>query len=315
MPGKKLGNGANDSVRTAALVLLCLLAFSIQGCIGVPRPFKGQERNERILTSITVNPGVIIKPVNALPPPLDCQIAEKLAQATRDKDVAAATRAAGKSSSILQATARVIETGTNQQEIAIDWQLSSPNGLGTETVTTRTSVYAPTAHDPWLKYANADYTPAIRDVADFLEVALFRPSALSFTPDPQPPASSDNPPYALVLGSVQGAPGNGDRLMAEAMKLVLTSENLSVPVDLLEMRRPGAFVIEARTKKTAKGAGVESISITWTVKSADGDVLGNVAQNNDVARGSLDGDWGDIAFYAAEAAAEGIINILLQFEP
>lgn len=304
------------------LLIAMTTGINLSACTSLPQPFKGQDVNNRILTAIIVNPGVSIAPVAGLPAPLDEQLAAEVSAATRDKDVAASLRTPSaeppsKGLSRLDSIARFVpdtDTGT-AQSLEITWTLTSADGLGTDTITTQTPL-PPGPNDQ--SVTQADYAPAINDVSNFLQNALFRPSALK-QPETGLAATletaAENHPYQVVIGTVDGAPGNGDQLMAEAMRLIFSAENLSAPVNVVKTPAPGAFIIEGATKLSGTTDKLETIAITWTVTDTAGAVLGQVKQNNQIARGSLNGDWGDTAFYAAEAAAEGILNILLQVSP
>lgn len=309
-------------IRTINLFIGLAVCITLSACAGLPQPFKGQDVNDRILTSIIVNPGVAISPIAGLPTPLNEQLAAEVAAATRDKDVVASvhshtTQPPGKGLSRLDSIARIIpDTNTDTaQRLEIIWTLTSADGLGTDTITTQTPLpMGPNDQS----VSDANYAPAINDVSSFLQGALFRPSALKQPETTQTAKSeptADTQPYQLVIGKIEGAPGNGDRLMAEAMRLIFSAENLSAPVDVIKTPSPQAFIIEGTSKLSSATDRAETIAITWTVKDIDGGILGQVKQSNQVPRGSLDGDWGDTAFYAAEAAAEGILNILLQFTP
>jgi hypothetical protein len=50
--------------------------------------------------------------------------------------------------------------------------------------------------------------------------------------------------------------------------------------------------------------------LNWTVKMPDGEVLGTIKQANDIEPGSLDQAWGDTAYLAAQAASEGIFELV-----
>jgi hypothetical protein len=54
----------------------------------------------------------------------------------------------------------------------------------------------------------------------------------------------------------------------------------------------------------------QKVTLRWTVKAPDGQVLGAVEQANDVPAGSLDDSWGEAADHAALAAAQGIFDLV-----
>jgi len=73
--------------------------------------------------------------------------------------------------------------------------------------------------------------------------------------------------------------------------------------------QPGALFLTARVTKTP-GANSDRIAIVWEVQEEDGTNVGQVTQENDVPRGLLDNAWGEDAYYAAQGARDGIIELL-----
>ena len=72
------------------------------------------------------------------------------------------------------------------------------------------------------------------------------------------------------------------------------------------------MAISGRVALTAPKSGVQQVKLAWAVTLPTGKVLGTVRQANDVPAGSLNKGWGQTASYAAEAAAEGIFNLVEQ---
>jgi len=111
---------------------------------------------------------------------------------------------------------------------------------------------------------------------------------------------------ALSVAPGSGAPGDGDTALAEAMRRALTALGVEVHAG----PRPGAPVLRAAVAMTPAGADDQRVEIDWVLRDAAGAELGAAKQSNLVPRGSLDGRWGAVAALAAEAGAEGVIEIL-----
>jgi hypothetical protein len=60
--------------------------------------------------------------------------------------------------------------------------------------------------------------------------------------------------------------------------------------------------------------GQQHVAITWALMDPGGKQLGVVKQENAVPQGSLDGRWGDVANFVAQAAAPGILAIIEKAE-
>lgn len=298
---------------------MALILLSLTSCVSVPQPFAGAERNDAIITSITINPAVTISPIRNIPEPLQSQIAEWVAEKTRDKDVAATTQNLSESSSRLTGFAIGTTNSSGQKQIEIAWTLTASNGLGTDTITTKTPIVNPNPKDPQQGLTQSDFAPAIEEVANFLELALFRPSAIRTRPETPPQVIAIEAPYQISIGTITGSPGDGDRALTAAMQAIFRDPRLSVPINLTkqpkESQSGNAYIVTADVALKQKGMPQEIISIDWHLLSVDGDVLGSVEQNNEIEQGSLNGEWGEIAYFAAEAAAEGILNILIEFKP
>ena len=112
----------------------------------------------------------------------------------------------------------------------------------------------------------------------------------------------------VALVGVTGSPGRGNDELYRAMRKVLRDAGWPV-VD-----KPGrtALSISGRVALEAPRSGVQQVKLAWAVALPTGKVLGTVRQANDVPAGSLNQGWGRTAGYAAEAAAEGIFNLVEQ---
>ena len=288
----------------------------VSACAQLPQPFKGAERNDEILDTILVNPGVMIAPISGAPSPLNTQLAETIAEAAQALDVAAVTRGAGRGASLLQGDAKIVE-GDNRKDLLFRWVLSSPDGLIIDQTEMRLAAFDETSEDPWLVFANTDLTPIVSQTAAYLYQWLYRPTALAARPEaPPPPLDLDiDGTYSIFVPPVSGAPGDGATSLTEAMRKLLSHEDLIIPINLTERPTANSYIIAGNVNASRLSDEVEEITIDWELISPDGDLLGTAGQQNQIAAGSLDGQWGDTALFAVEAAAEGVLNLLLQFPP
>jgi hypothetical protein len=74
--------------------------------------------------------------------------------------------------------------------------------------------------------------------------------------------------------------------------------------------RDNALTIEGDVALAEPNGNTQTVTLRWTVKAPDGQVLGAVEQANDVPAGSLDDSWGEAADHAALAAAQGIFDLV-----
>ena len=57
------------------------------------------------------------------------------------------------------------------------------------------------------------------------------------------------------------------------------------------------------------------IEIVWQLIRPDGSELGRITQRNQVHDGELEGAWGSLARAIAQAASNGIVDLLRQLDP
>ena len=120
------------------------------------------------------------------------------------------------------------------------------------------------------------------------------------------PAGNRSEIRAVAVTEVRGSPGKGNQELVLAMRRTLAEAGWPV----LEEARPDAFTIVGEVALGPATGGAQRVRVDWTVKMPDGKVIGTIKQANDVPSGSLDKGWGDTAYYATQAAAEGIFQVV-----
>ncbi len=115
-----------------------------------------------------------------------------------------------------------------------------------------------------------------------------------------PPVTWKQP--AFLIRQVQGAPGDGNKALTQAMKKALRKRDMTVTED----PRQAGFVIEGRVEISAPVGGRQQAKIVWAVNTMTGEEVGKAVQENQVKAGSLNGPWGRIAEIVSNAAVSGI---------
>jgi hypothetical protein len=156
--------------------------------------------------------------------------------------------------------------------------------------------------------------PSERAVAAVSNLPTARPA-----PDPKTELASQSQPEKKATGGeaptkidkvalvgVTGSPGRGNDELYRAMRKVLRMAGWPV------VSKPGksTLAISGRVELGEEKGGVQQVQLAWAVMLPTGKVLGTVRQQNDVPAGSLNEGWGKTAGFAAEAAAEGIFNLV-----
>ena len=168
---------------------------------------------------------------------------------------------------------------------------------------------------PWEAYVKANANTA-HDVD--LET-LNGPQAAPPTPiadEPTPPekprqvasASEIKIKAVAVLGVTGGSPKSNAELTA-AMRKVLTQAGWPV----LKAVRNDALVIQGHVVVDSAQVGRQMVHLVWEVLTPTKTKLGDVKQDNSVADGSLNNGWGQNAYFAAQAAGDGIFKLIEKF--
>lgn len=281
------------SSERAGAALLALLVLA--GCGDLPQPFRG--RPGGLAPALLRPPAVRV----AVPPPeaalLDDAggrvLGQALAAALLEAEVPAAAGPA------LPLDWRLdVETGRRGGAVVPRYRLTDADGRALGAVDG--------APVPLRRWAEGD-PAALRASAAAAGPPLARlVAAAEAARKSADPASLVAAPPGVRLVPVRGAPGDGDRALTERVRGFLGNRGLRV----LDGAEGASFAVEGRVETAPAPGGLQRIEILWVVTRLDGEELGRVLQMNEVARGSLDRFWGDVAYVAAEEAAGGIRDVI-----
>lgn len=109
-------------------------------------------------------------------------------------------------------------------------------------------------------------------------------------------------PFEVSIGP---APGDGNISLARALDGALKRR-----ITTATWLQPHRYRIEGNVAAASRDDGKTDVSIRWLVKSAAGEILGEVLQRNALDAESVAGMWGEVAETAAEAAADGVLAVL-----
>lgn len=123
----------------------------------------------------------------------------------------------------------------------------------------------------------------------------------SASPAPKPGATAIN---AVAVLPVAGAPE-----LSAAMAKVLGDAGWPV----LKAPRKDALSIQGSVTLNPPTGTKQQVHLNWQVKTPQGKVLGEVAQNNEIPAGSLAKGWGQNAMLAAIGGADGIVKLIQQY--
>ena len=262
---------------------ILLLCMALAACGALPRPFQPVEKAqaERLVSRLGVRAGVLVRPVQGLPPAVSAALVEGVVRALAARGVPASARFTNRAGFRL--------TGRAAGH-ALLWSLVGPDGATTLRL-----------EEPKPRVTWADMT--VLDAAALAERAATRIAAVL-----EPPAPGAMAP--VVLWSVDGAPGDGGPALSRAMRRSLAEAGVALA------ETPGDETLlllgSVHSAPEGRGRAFESVEIVWTVLRPDGTGIGTVIQTDSVPAGRLGGAWGPLADDVAAAAAPGVAAMLRQ---
>jgi len=267
----------------ASLLVLATLA----GCGELPRPFESAHDSNDDLRLMPVDKaGMVVHPPAGMPGPAADALTRALIDALRNEDVAAMTPPGNAASLVLDGTATAEPAGWSIRLALAD---ANKTALGSVT-----SHAAPTAVDDpqaWSPFAKA----MAKSIAAMLQTDGTTPR-------------TDQP--NVVIGDVRGLPDGERRMLVHALEFALQRARVQVSStpDKATHVISGDILISP-----PHGSGTRqqsSVDVKWTVARADKSEVGQLHQANDVPVDMLSHDWPDIAMAVADAAVDGIVDLV-----
>jgi hypothetical protein len=272
--------------RRAAL----LLGAALAGCQPLNHPFEpGEKSADNPLLQLREGLGVTVMPVTGVPPTFAGRLSEALAGALRDADIPAAVGAGNRGSAIVMGAARLGAAGAPEQELEIEWDVAAPGGRLLGNVRQREQVTLASAAGP---------VPGQLAAIAKRGVALIAPLVRDDMP-------AERPPTAILIGAIDGAPGDGAASLRRALEFVLRQSGIPVA----SADHVNALTVVASIEAGRPAGGRQTVAIRWVLLQPDGSEIGDVRQENAVPAGSLDRAWGETALLVAEAAYDGIVAL------
>ncbi len=155
-----------------------------------------------------------------------------------------------------------------------------------------------TASPVTLAVAAAQVAPNIANLLSGIQTALLRAN----------PNSLYNRAARVQVLPVTGAPGDGNVALTKQFRTILGQLG-----EVVQDTAAGAdFIVKCEVRTVPIPDSQQRVEIQWIVSTPTGDERGRVIQLNNVAAGSLDGYWGDVATVVAHEAAGGVRDVILR---
>lgn len=271
-------------------LLLCMLV-SASACdtavIYLPEMRRIPEKQPSMLGEITANTGILVLPVEGMAPGPGGALAEAVADALRKVDIPAhATRELYGAHHLRT----VVETNAGMS--TVHWSLIPPTG---EVV----SVLDSTVQLADSGVNSSQMTQLARKVAEAVSPHLRTPGA---------PKTFG---LAVAVQPISSAPGDGAQTLPVALRSALRDAGLRLTeAGAGGIAQSDAIRITGKVTLSPLGLAQENVWISWRVSAPDGAEIGVVDQRNQIPKGQLDGNWGQLAALIADGAKEGILQLV-----
>lgn len=312
---------------------------------GLYRPYQPSGKENLATARLALQDHIMVRAPAGLPEGEAKELAQIVAKRLVDEEIVATVTAPLQRTSVLFGRTTLGEPGSGR--IDIEWTLRGPFGYDDNSFTVTTFSAAGTTGGPGAGEINATTDMSARaDIAQQTVqhvIALMKPGMIAPRPvtidapeipdigfdadtdsedgpqgienvSPAPPVqepqkrivANENLPDLLILPAMN-APGDGSLSLSAALSEIMAEYDYRV------VRVPTAktFLIQSIVN-IEHHSGYDRVEITWEMKDPDGEVVASLTQQNDVESNRLEGPWDEIAYFAAEGAAQGFIAVLVE---
>lgn len=282
----------------APILLLALaLPLVMAACQPLPQPFQPADKTiaANPLLDLPGGKGVMVLPVAGTAPEAGPEaaitLARAIAKALNDQGLPASTTG-NAGSLVLRGEADLQERTGSRDRVRVAWTLFDAAGREMQRHESLWWVNRP----HWERGTQETLAGMAAEAAP----ALAR--AIQGEPIRQVPMVD-----GLYIWSVDGAPGDGNIALKRMVAASLKERGLR----LTEAMEEDALVLLGSVSiDPVPGKRQEQVTVRWSVIRLDGREVGTVEQSNPVASGALNGTWGQVAYLVAEAAADGIVQLV-----
>jgi hypothetical protein len=270
-----------------------LMGIAVAACQPLNHPFETEQKGVNPLLQLRDGLGVTVLPVTGVPPAYSQRLSAAVAGALRDAEIPAAVAEGNRGSTVVSGTVRAARAAGPAQDLEIEWDVAAPSGRLLGSLTQREQIRLPSA--------TAGEGPAPGELA-----AIAKRGAALIAPLVRDDMPAEQKPAAILVGSIDGAPGDGAASLKRALEFVLRQS--AIPVAGADHDGPTLTLVGA-IEMGRPAEGQQKVAIRWVMLLPDGREIGDVRQENAVPAGSLDRTWGNTALLVAEAAYDGIVTL------
>ena len=273
-----------------------LLPLALAGCGTLPQPFYGNPGSPEA-AKLAEPPA----PVLMVPTPRTALLDDKsaglyahdLAAALANADVPSVAGAAVKGDWQIGISASV-----NGNNVDPAYVITGPDG--------KVYGHQPGAPVPAAGWSNGD--AATLDTAATTDAAALAKLMTTINAQVQQsnPDSLENREPRIFIGTVTGAPGDGDT----SLPLNLARDLPGPDLTLAKAANEADFIVTGTIKTSPAPQGQLQVELDWVVRDRNNRVAGQVTQIHDLNPSDVTPYWGDVAAAAASEAAQGISTVV-----
>ena len=299
------------------IYIFCAIA-GLAACGSTPQPFRrGTQIQYDPLIHLKSADGIIVLPVQGIPPGGRLEFMNVLVAALNDAGIPAMTANIGNGISFTLA-GRIVELETHAADIrlAASWGLRAGDNTLSEVYQYQVTVdgklwrsATAAAFEPMAAGIVARVSGFLQEEVKLATPAVAKPAVATPAVAPQagtPKSGGKRFQPAVLVKPVRGAPGDGNESLTRAVKAALRSSRVLTTNDPGQAR----LVLAGSVKVDSSAAGPRKVAIVWTVSTPDGTEMGKASQENRVPDDAADGKWNRLSIMAVAAAIDGIERIL-----
>ena len=272
----------------------------VAACQPLPHPFADDvPRPGSPMLTLRDSASVTIAPIVGMPRATAEKLGPALASALQQREIAASDTTASIGSYELVGRIEQMPPFGDTVAVTALWELHDPSG---KSVGERTTSLEATAHD-W-EEGNENAVARLANASAEQLTGLLQD-------DPPSEVEAGGRPR-LLIGGVDGAPGDGGQSLPRAIAEILKRQDI---VLLTDPQAKADLVLDADVAVAPPKAGKQHVKIVWHVRRKDGGEIGTVGQENDVPTGLLNGPWADVAYMVAASAQDGIMQLVARGAP
>jgi hypothetical protein len=280
--------------------VLVLVLFTACDQISMPfQPPTGGAVNPLVIEGAAR--GIWVQPLSGVSKPMSKLLADAVVEGLQLRDIQATTNPNSNSRFHLKGNAKINKDNFNQSYVAfITWTILdySGNSKGTRVMGVPGSLNDWNFGSPATLAKIGKITPDI--ISPLIKTYEKNNKLNNFVIKPTL--------LGVWINQVKNAPGDGNKSLTLAIKKVIQNNGIIIA------KRPqlAKFFLDGNVFVSLSKKGFQRVEIVWRLLTPDRNEIGQVKQNNMVKFGKFSNSWGKDSLLVAEAALEGIKDLLQQ---